>query len=164
MNVRWTVTSLAIMITLASSAAAQTREDSSAVTNAFVRFVLSERRDFGKPGYVEAIVVDSGSTAWGAYAARVLRSALPSSVAPRSDTARYYALRIALESISISGEKATAWATWSLCNQRGVGDMLNWSGTSIAYSLVRTDTSWVVTEGRALRYLDGHCDAYPGRQ
>jgi hypothetical protein len=162
MNVRRTATALAINIALAGSATAQTREDSLAVTNAFVRKVLSEKRGVGELGQV-AVVVDSGSTAWGAYAASVLRAALPRAVTAMSDTARYYALRVSLDNIWIKGAKATVWATWSMCLQNRVGRGLNWWQNPTEYELTRSDTSWVAAEGRVTMHADGHCEAYSGR-
>ena len=134
------------------------------MTNAFVRELIGALPAAGKPGYVPYVVIDSGSTAWGAHAARVLRSALESVASPPSDTARYYARRIALNSIWISGSNASVSATWSLCNQRLVGEMYNWGSSEIAHSFVRTDTGWIAAGHTHGLFMDGHCEAYSRRQ
>jgi hypothetical protein len=164
MTVRRTVFVLAVLMTnLAGPARAQTREDSVAVTNAFVRAVLREKRSPGGWNDTGTVFVDSGSTAWGAYAARVLRAALPSSLMPRSDTARYYALRVTLQSLWISGDKAEVRAEWSNCRRPRAGEYMNWWANSTTYSLARTDTLWSAAEGHIRVYMDGHCDPYPGQ-
>ena len=161
---RRTIPVLAVAVTLAGPSAAQTREDSVAVTHAFVRAVLREKRQPGGWSHVGTVFVDSGSTPWGAYAGRVLRDALPASVMPQSDTARYYALRVTLQSIWISGDKAEVRAEWSFCSRPRTGAHMNWWASPTTYSLVRTDTSWIAGEGYVGLHYDGHCDPYPGRK
>jgi len=161
MSVRSVLSAIAASVVMCRPVLAQTRGDSAAVTAAFVRYVLQEVSDSGVSGHVRAVVVDSGSTAWGAYAAGLLRAALPRSRTPRSDTARYYAMNIVLDSIRIDARRAVVWASWYLCGEeKGLNFWMNPS----EYSLVRVDSGWVTKGRRVTSFIDGVCDPYPGRR
>jgi hypothetical protein len=152
------------MTIAASNAAAQAQRDTTSATRALINVVSSALATSLERGYFSAVVIDPGRTAWGASAARDLRSALPMSAMPRSDTAKYYAMQVRLDSLRIVGNMATGWATWSLCIERRLNEHMNWWENPTEYSLARADSGWVLTGQRVLVFVDGHCDAYPGRR
>ena len=140
---------LVAAITIAGTSSAQSRDDSVAVTNAFVRLVVEQ--------HATEIVVDSGRTPWGAYAATVLQAALPHGGTPLTDSARYYALHLLLESVHIGAKRATVRVTWSRC---GAEPGMNWWTDPTEYYLVRADSGWVVIDKQVLEFDDGHCHAF----
>lgn len=154
---------LVLAVTIATPCAAQSRADTVAVTNAFVQTVQRERRSPGGWRDVGAVFVDSGATTWGAFAAALLRDALPASTRPVSDTARYYALRATVVSLSIHGDEAEVRVEWSNCRRPQPRSHINYWSNPTRYKLRRRGDTWMANEGQVEAFLDGHCDAYPGR-
>lgn len=149
---------MAAVMCLAAPVLGQTRDDSVGVARAVAREIATEKRGYGT--YVQAVDITFGSTAWGAYAASALRDALPSTMTPRSDTARYYALRVSFDAVAFRGSKAMVSVTWSACvpgrPERGLNSW--WNPTE--YDVVKTDTGWVASQGRVTLHADGRCEAY----
>lgn len=164
MGARRTIVVIVLLLVAARSAFCQTGRDTAAVTRALVSKVALELAASMSQGRYSTVDIDSGSTPWSAAAMRALRAALPPSATPRSDTSKYYATQIRFDALKIAGNVGVASVTWTLCSERRLDQHMNWWQNPTQYSLVRTDSGWLVNDRRVLSYVDGRCDAYPGRR
>jgi hypothetical protein len=154
---------LVALLAMADRGSAQVSGDSAAVASALVRFVLSHPAAGGEAATVAGVAVDSGRTQWGKYVDSVLQVSMLPGDTRQSDTARYYAMRVRMDSVSIGAAAATAWATWSQCIKSRLGQSMNFWVHPVAYALVKSDSGWVATGQRILVFMDGSCSAFRGR-
>lgn len=142
---------------------AQTRNDSTNVVATMVNYLVHHPDGAGLATPVKQLIVDTGTASFAGVLARRLRDALPDSVAPASDSLRYYALHLRVDSVLLGASNALVWATWSQCHQNMQGEVLNWSAHPIEYTLVPIDRGWVMAGQFGGAYADGTCPVYRRR-